>query len=179
MSLRFVYSPILAALVALALMIPAVASAEGGLTAASARAKASNFSVKDISNKKIKFSKYKGKVVLLTFWATWCKPCLQELKHFSKFQETYGDDLVVLAISTDDASTAPKVRSTAKKEGWVMPVIHDQDGVLISKFNPKGNNPYSVYIDRAGRIALAHEGFSSGDEVKHEGYIKSLLAEKP
>ena len=179
MSFRFMVSPLLAAILSLALLIPAVASAEGGLTAAGSRAKASNFSVKDINNKKIKFSKYKGKVVVLAFWATWCKPCLMELKHFSKFKEKYGDDLVILAISNDDASTAPKVRSTAKKEGWAMPVIHDAGGALTAKYNPKGSNPYSVYIDRAGRVALTHEGFASGDETTHETHIKALLAEKP
>ena len=58
-----------------------------------------------------------------------------------------------------------------------MPVLLDQQGSVMSEYNPRGDLPYSVYVDKQGRIASTHQGFVSGDEAKIEDLIKTLIAE--
>ena len=146
------------------------------------RAPVPNFKAKTLQGKKVKLSTYKGKVVAVAFWATWCKPCLQELPHLADFHRKYKDKgFELLIIATDGPETAAKVKSTVKREKYRLkdiPCIHDEDGSLAAKLNPRGTNPFTVYIDRQGRIAEAHEGYSPGDEKKTEKLIQKLLEEK-
>lgn len=158
------------------------AQAEGE---AKERTPAQNFTLKNLSGKKVSLSDYKGKVVVVTFWATWCKPCLQELPYLWGFQKRYKDDgFVVLAISTDDSGTLSKVRSTATKwkadySKYKDHVLLDQDSDVIAALNPRGNQPFTLMIDRQGRVVEQHEGFDKANVPKYEDSIKALLAEKP
>lgn len=58
-----------------------------------------------------------------------------------------------------------------------MPVLHDKSGVAVAKLNPRGQNPYTVFIDRHGKIAWRHEGYATGDEKKYEKVLQKLLRE--
>ncbi len=145
----------------------------------STRAKVTNFSGTDLSGHRVTLGGLEGKVVVVNFWATWCAPCLQELPFLQRFYDKYKDDgLVVLAVSTDGPETASRVRTVVKQRKFTMPVIHDVSGELLSQLNPRGNNPYTLFIDRHGQKAFAHEGYSSGDEKKYLKVIKALLHEK-
>ncbi|MFT6629484.1 MAG: peroxiredoxin, partial [Flavobacteriales bacterium] len=107
-----------------------------------------------------------------------CVPCLQELPHLNGFYEVYQDDgLVVLAITTDGPETQSDVRSLVRRSRWSLEVLSDMDGAVSNVLNPRGTNPFTLYIDRAGRVAASHEGYSLGDEVMAEQYIQTLLAE--
>jgi len=70
-----------------------------------------DFLIKDLDGKDVKLSSYKGKVVLLNFWATWCGPCKAEIPGFVELQEKYKKDLIVVGYSVDD--TADKARAFA------------------------------------------------------------------
>ena len=132
----------------------------------------------DAKPKSKKLSKLKGQVVVVNFWATWCRPCMQELPYLNAFHKKYGTKgLTVLAVATDGPETAAQVRNVAKRKKWKMPVIHDASGKLVAQLNPRGNNPFTVFIDKQGRIAKAHEGYNSGDEKKYHAIIKNLLKE--
>ena len=148
--------------------------------AQAARADMADFTLKTLDGKKAQLSDYKGKVVVVSFWATWCAPCKQELGHLQKFRDAHGGEgFEVLAITTDDASTLSEVRSLVKRKRWNMPVLLDPEGAVLALHNPRGSQPFSLFIDRAGRLADKHEGFAAGDEEKYLTTIKKLLAEKP
>ena len=166
-----------AALFALgALMVAPTASLADGTK----RTELSDFTLKTLDGKKASLSDYKGKVVVVSFWATWCKPCLTEMAHLQDYYDKYkGEGLVVLAITTDGPDTVSEVRSLVKRKRWKMPILLDDDGETLSKFNPRGTQPFSLFVDREGKMAEQHEGFAMGDEAKYLKIIKTLLAEKP
>ncbi|MEE2755269.1 MAG: TlpA disulfide reductase family protein [Myxococcota bacterium] len=141
------------------------------------RAQVSNFSLMTAQGEQFKFEQAKGKVVVLSFWASWCKPCIQELGFLQKLSKKLDGQFTVLAISTDDSNTIAAVRKIVRQKKLKMPVLLDQQGSVMSEYNPRGDLPYSVYVDKQGRIASTHQGFVSGDESKIEALIKTLIAE--
>lgn len=162
---------------ALALVLAVPAFAE--LTPAGERPPAANFELDNLSGDSIELADFAGKVVVISFWATWCQPCLQELPHMDRFLTQYEDDgLVVLAITTDGPESQSEVRSIARRNRWGFEVLTDLDGSVAAVVNPRGTNPFTVFVDRQGRVAAEHEGYSSGDEVEHEATIQALLAEE-
>ena len=142
------------------------------------RVVAPDFSLETLSGEEISLSDFEGKVVLISFWATWCGPCLQELPHLDKMLEEFKDEgLVVLAINTDGSDTRSSVRRVVKRKKFKMPILMDLDGAVSATLNPRGVNPYTIVIDRKGRIAEEHEGYSPGDEEETEELVKALLDE--
>lgn len=131
------------------------------------------------NNKKIRTSSYKGKVLVLSFWATWCGPCIQELGFFQQYYKELKDEgLEIVAIASDGPETASRIKPTMKRQKWKMPVMHDEDGSISAKLNPRGNMPFTIFVNHEGKIVKSHEGFASGDELEHLALIKKLLAEK-
>jgi thiol-disulfide isomerase/thioredoxin len=163
---------------ALTLALALAASPALAIPEPASRKAAPDFELKDLGGKRVKLSSLAGKVVIVNFWATWCGPCLQELPHLDKLQQAHGGDLVVLAISTDGPDTLPQVRSVAKRQKWSMPVLLDQEGKVSGTLNPRGTNPYTVFVDRSGRIAERHEGYTAGDEKTYAEWAKALIAER-
>ena len=151
---------------------------EQATSAASARKTVPQVELKDLNGKPVKIHEMKGQVVVVSFWATWCVPCLQELGFLQKYYEKYQKDgLTVLAISTDGPETRSRVRSVARRKGWSLPVLLDEAGTAVSNLNPRGSTPYTLFIDRQGRLANAHEGYKAGDEEGYEKLIQKLVAE--
>jgi len=142
------------------------------------RASAAAIDLQDLDGNRVTLSQYAGQVVVLSFWATWCRPCLQELPLLEGFyQQHQNAGLVVLAIATDGPETLAQVRAIVRRGRWTMPVLLDSDGRASALHNPRGTNPYTVFIDRQGRVARTHEGFAPGDERSHLSTIEALLAE--
>jgi peroxiredoxin len=105
--------------------------------------------------------------------------CLQELPFLDRFhQQRSKDGLVVLAIATDGPETAAQIAPLVRRRRLTMPVAHDQSGTVISALNPRAANPYTLFIDRQGRVTHRHEGYSPGDERTYESLIDALLAER-
>lgn len=144
-----------------------------------ARKAAPDFELKDLAGKRVKLSSLAGKTVLINFWATWCGPCILELPHLDKLAKEFGDKgLTVLAISTDGPQTQAQVRSLVKREKLSMPILLDPDGKVFSALNPRGTNPFTLILDKSGKIAESHEGYNPGDETKYREWVVRLLAEK-
>ncbi|MEE2645105.1 MAG: TlpA disulfide reductase family protein [Myxococcota bacterium] len=142
------------------------------------RSKAEDFSLENLQGRRVALSVYQGKVVVVNFWATWCAPCKRELPHLSKMYTALKEKgLVVLAVSMDDARTRSAVRPLVRRRRWKMPVLLDLQGRVVEQMNPQKRAPYTVFIDRAGRVASAHEGYHAGDEVQMRAVIEQLLAE--
>ena len=142
------------------------------------RTAVTDFSLEDTKGKVVKLSAQKGKVVVITFWATWCAPCLQELPHLNKFYKKHKKDgLTVLAINTDGPDTFAKAKTIIKRKRMKMPILKDPEGEVAALLNPRGTNPYTLFVDRFGRLAADHQGFAKGDEIKALAKITKLLAE--
>jgi peroxiredoxin len=133
---------------------------------------APDFSLKDASGKTVKLSEYRGKVVLLNFWATWCGPCKIEIPWFIDFQQQYKDrDLVVLGISLDDDGwTSVKPYVELKKINYRVAIGTEE---LSTLYGGVDSLPTTFMIDRAGRIASTHLGLVSKSEYQTE--IQDLL----
>jgi peroxiredoxin len=137
-----------------------------------------NVTIDALDGGRVELAALRGQVVVISFWATWCRPCLQELPHLAGFQTQYGPQgFTVLAISTDQPDSLPQVRAITRRNSWSFQVLLDPDGAVQQLLNPRGTNPFTLVLDRQGRIVYAHEGYSSGDEVALEQLIQTLLAE--
>jgi cytochrome c biogenesis protein CcmG/thiol:disulfide interchange protein DsbE len=132
---------------------------------------APDFTRTDLAGNALTLGRYRGKIVLLNFWATWCAPCLAEIPRFSLWQQTYGaDGLQVLGVSMDDDS-AP-VKRTLRKYGIVYPVVMG-DAPLGELFGGVLGLPQSYLIDGSGHIVARYEG--EPDLAQMESRIKELL----
>ena len=138
---------------------------------------APGFSLVNLEGKKVSLAEFKGKPVVVNFWATWCGPCKLEMPWFEEFSKQYaGQGLVVLGLAADEA---PKtvIAGTAKKLGVTYPVLLADDKVEEA-YGGIDNLPQSFYVDRAGKVMLVTAGISDGqggkDEV--EANIKRLIA---
>ncbi|MFT5455223.1 MAG: peroxiredoxin, partial [Myxococcota bacterium] len=138
--------------------------------------KATDFTLRDINGKSLTLSSLEGKVVLLSFWATWCGPCKEEMPHLQKmYTEKKDKGFVMLSISTDDARSASRVKPYIMKMGYDFQVLLDKESKVIGTYNPAKTLPYTVVIDRAGNIAHVASGFNPGDEDELEELVSHLL----
>ena len=132
-----------------------------------------DFTMKDVEGKDVSLQSYKGKVILLDFWATWCGPCKVEIPHFIEFQQKYGPKgLQIVGVSVDD--TVDKLAPYVKDMGMNYPVLqglgHD---AVQDAYGPILGIPVSVMISRDGKICATHTGLTSKDVFEKE--IESLL----
>ncbi|HEY6906540.1 MAG TPA: TlpA disulfide reductase family protein [Ignavibacteriaceae bacterium] len=113
--------------------------------------------------------------VLLSFWATWCKPCIEEMTKYKDIYSEYKDKgLKILAISTDDERTVAKVKPFVRSKNYPFPVLLDTNSDVARKFYAQ-NIPYSVLIDKKGNIIYTHLGYMKGDELKMKNKIDELI----
>ena len=133
---------------------------------------AASFALKDATGADLKLSDYKGKVVLLNFWATWCGPCKVEIPWFMEFNKTYKDrGFTVVGISMDDDGwKSVKPYLAAKKIDYPVAIGNDELGKLYGGVD---SLPTTFIIDRSGNIAYTHTGLESKDTYEKE--IAGLL----
>lgn len=147
-----------------------------GASPSAAAEQANDFTLRDLSGSSVTLSELKGKVVVLSFWATWCGPCKEEMPHLQRMYSEHEDEgLVVLSISTDDARSASKVKPYIKKNGYTFPVLLDRDSSVIGSYNPAKTLPFTVVIDRAFEISKVTSGYNPGDETALEELVTGLL----
>jgi len=133
---------------------------------------------KDLQGEKVRLAALQGNVVVISFWATWCAPCKKELKFLNELLKTKSaQGFRVIAISIDGPESAADIRTIVKRYRLKMSVIHDKEGSIIAVWNSKATVPFSIFIDRRGRIAYSHIGFSKGYQEELEKRVDELLKE--
>ena len=148
------------------------------LLAGGARAKgpgdaAPDFTRTDFSGTPVRLADYRGKLVLLNFWASWCGPCLEEMPRLSAWQRAYAAaGLRVIGVSMDDAA-GPAKRLLARQPVDYPVVLGDAK--LGETYGGVLGLPLTFLIDRRGHIVARYQG--EADLAQMEAKIKSLLAE--
>lgn len=138
--------------------------------------KAPEFTLTGLGNRPVSLSQYKGKVVFLDFWASWCPPCKEELPELNSFLKRYGsEDVVGIAVNIDkNGSNATDFLSSLPALSPNLIVLLDPDSKVISSYKARAM-PTSYIIDREGVIRHVHFGYTSSDPEKWEKEIGGLL----
>ncbi len=137
--------------------------------------------VKTIDGKEVKLTDYlkEGKPVVISFWATWCNPCIEELEAISeKFDSREEEfDFKFIAISVDDARSSSKVRSFVSGREWPFIVLLDTNQEIMKAMNIS-SVPFTLILDRKGVVRYSHSGYIPGDEQRIFREIKKITDEK-
>ena len=146
---------------------------QAGKLSSSNRKAAPDFSLADANGSRVKLSDYKGSVVLLNFWATWCGPCKFEIPWFIEFEKTYNDrGFAALGVALDDGGWKA-VKPFVTQNGMNYTVVVGDDGVA-KLYGGIDSLPTTFLIDRDGGIATTHVGLVSKSEYLAE--IVQLIA---
>ncbi len=133
---------------------------------------APDFTAETIGGGEFKLSDKSDKVVILNFWATWCKPCVGEMPAFQRLYEEYGDNLEVLAVnSMEDKETVDRF---ALDNGYTFPIAYDEEGDICKKY-PSDGIPYTVIIGTDGKVAKIYLGAYDA-ETQYKEYKSDLDA---
>ena len=137
-----------------------------------------NTQIKDVSTgKKIAFNETmgKGKVTLISFWATWCVPCKKEIKNISLKLPAWKQeaDFNYMTISIDESRAEGLVRTYALSQGWNFPFYIDANSDLKRSLSFQ-TVPFTLIIDKYGNIAFTHTGYEEGGEAEVFAKVKEL-----
>ena len=130
------------------------------------------FSLKDQYGNSHSLSEYKGKTVLLIFWATWCPDCLEELPDIERLYQEYkqgkNKDIVILGINTPNREIETDVKgitSFMKKNNYTFPTLMDEDGKVFEAYDIR-TYPTTYFIDRNGKISKCIKEIIHYDDIK-------------
>lgn len=139
--------------------------------------KAPNFKLLDLDGKYMELKGITGEgPVLISFWATWCKPCMEELAEFNKIYNDFKDKgFKLIAISTDNEKTVAKVKPYIKSKGFNFSVLLDTNSEVARKYYAQ-QMPYSVMLNKDGNIIYSHLGYMKGDEKKVRSLVEQQLS---
>jgi peroxiredoxin len=152
---------------ALALALPALAGSEGGPAPA--------FALGARGGHDVSLAQYRGQVVMLNFWASWCGPCRQEMPLLEGIYKKYsklGFTLIGVNVEPDSKAADDWLKETPVS----FPILYDKDS-KVSKLYDVGGMPSTVFIDRSGKLRKLHRGYKPGDENEYLDTIRALIRE--
>jgi peroxiredoxin len=154
-----------------AIVITTTALAAGGDAGGPAPA----FSLTSLEGQPGGLSQYKGQVVMVNFWATWCGPCQQEMPLLDQMYKKYKPaGFTLIGVNVD--KEAPAVKELLGRKPVSFPVLLDPAN-QVSKAYHVDEMPSSVIIDRKGEIRYIHRGYKPGDENEYQDRIRQLIRE--
>ncbi len=136
---------------------------------------APDFALKSSTGENLRLSEYRGDVVMINFWATWCGPCRQEMPLLDELYQRYqrvGFNL--LGVNIDDDSR--RAMQMIEELGVDFPVLFD-DRKEVSRLYEVEAMPVTVLVDRVGTVRYVHHGYKPGYEDKYLDQVRSLLRE--
>lgn len=144
-----------------------------------AEAQLPSVQLKDINGKIVDTAELSndGKPFVISFWATWCKPCRRELKAIAEVYDEWQEEtgMRLIAVSTDDAQSMSKVKPVVDASGWDYEVLLDPSGEF-SRAMGVSNVPHTVLVDGKGNIVESHAGYTDGSEDHLIEKIRELIA---
>ncbi len=137
-----------------------------------------DISYPDLSGTPQNLRQWRGKVLLLNFWASWCSPCLAEIRHLTGFQRDYGTDgLQIVGLGVDEPRKLQNVQRSLQINYPVLVADSKQSKSILKAWgNKTGMIPYTVVFDQEGRIVQAHRGILG--EAEFDELVKPLLQHK-
>ena len=136
-----------------------------------------NVTVKNLNGKDVNISKIKndGKPIVITFWATWCKPCIKEHEALNDVYEDWQDEtgVKIYSVSIDDSRSSARVKPFVEGKGWEFETLLDVNGDLKRAMNVS-NPPHTFLIDGKGKIVYQHSGYVDGSENELYKEIKKI-----
>jgi cytochrome c biogenesis protein CcmG, thiol:disulfide interchange protein DsbE len=129
------------------------------------------FNTREISND--------GKPIIMTFWATWCKPCMKEHDAISDVYEEWVEEtgVKIYAVSIDNARSSNRVLPTVNGKGWDFEVLLDPNGDLKRSMNVN-IPPHTFILNGSGDVVWQHIGYLDGDEIEYIEIVEKLIAGK-
>lgn len=134
--------------------------------------KAPDFALKSFDGKTVKLSDYKGKVVIIDFWATWCPPCRKGIPDLISIQDEYKKDVVIIGISLDSEKTIKDVPGFVKSYVINYPIVYGNEKV-VNDYGGIEGIPTAFVVDKKGNIVDKHVGLVPKDTYVNK--IKELL----
>jgi len=136
---------------------------------------APDFTLKSLEGSNLRLEEYRGQVVLINFWASWCGPCRQEMPLLDQLHNRYEETgFAVLGVNVEgEVKPAQKIVDKTKV---TFPVLIDEDQKVSEMYNLEAM-PSTVVVDRDGVIRYIHRGYKPGDEAKYFEIVKTLIRE--
>jgi len=136
-------------------------------------ATAPDFTTQRLDGVSVRLSQYRGKPVLLNFWATWCAPCQDEMPLIQGAADRYtGTGLTVLAVDYQQTDAAA-MRAFLRRAGARFPAVYDPNGQIAAEYGVSIGLPVSIFIDRSGKVEVIQVGQMSGTVL--EQHLRSIL----
>ena len=128
---------------------------------------APDFTVYDLEGNAHKLSDFRGKPVLLNFWASWCGPCQMEMPDFQKYYESHGDkvNFVIVNLTDGQQETVESASAFIAEKGYTFPVYYDTDIDAAAKYGVSAV-PVSYFIDAEGRFVAWAQGAMDADMLQ-------------
>ena len=154
-------------LAALIVALPAVAAAPN--------APAPQFTLDARGGSQVNLAQYKGQVVMINFWASWCGPCRQEMPLLEDIYKKYNKlGFTLLGVNVEPDSKAAE--DWLKQTPVSFPILYDKNSKVSQMYDVSGM-PSTVIIDRKGNLRMLHHGYKPGDENEYLNSIRSLIRE--
>jgi peroxiredoxin len=136
---------------------------------------APDFALKSVAGENLRLSEYRGRIVMLSFWASWCGDCRAQLAGLAEMYDRYsGGGFELLAVSLD--TNLKQAADTAESMRAAYPVLHDVGGE-VGRLYEVDRTPFIVLIDREGLVREVIEGYRRGDEEQYLERVRALLSE--
>lgn len=137
---------------------------------------APDFVLRDLNGENYRLAKNFGSgPILINFWATWCAPCLEEMKKLKEIHQAFAKaGVTILAISVDDPKTVGKVKSFVNTNRYPFKFLLDTNNEVFKRYQGV-NVPFTVLLDRQGHVVYTHTGYRKGDEKKLQERIAKFI----
>lgn len=136
---------------------------------------APDFALRSSQGQNLRLSEYRGQVVMINFWATWCGPCRQEMPMLNEIYDRYNDvGFTLLGVNIDE--NPQQALRMAERLKVTFPVLFDERKEVSKMYDVRAM-PVTVMIDRDGRVRSVHQGYQSGREQEYLNEVRALLRE--